>query len=362
MYNPTDVEIINGNIEIELILDVLNGCDNDCPGCFVNQKNKTTGEHIKSVLDFANLLTDSMDASIEIFLGSTDLFTAVNFEEIVTHQHFLDLPSHNVFTTTTLLSKPSIIRHRMKLLRNAMRIWGNNGELELFPVLDINRYINNDFLYISQLKEGLKICDPDVTVFIVNYYSPDMFDKVCLADLRDMIKLDFNAELRVIPSFFRSNKKETVLPRAFGYRDMVINQFCDKMDIVDRYVGPVPFTNFCFNKGEFYLNSYMYTDDQPQESELYHIPKENDGTYSFGTIIQKQQNIVSEQLEFANKTDECSSCKYLMNCVSRNVLTYMDDRNITQCMLPKELFDQLAKPEKSTSIRTGKHQISYIHS
>jgi hypothetical protein len=28
-YDPNDIEIINGKIEIEIILDVLNGCDND---------------------------------------------------------------------------------------------------------------------------------------------------------------------------------------------------------------------------------------------------------------------------------------------------------------------------------------------
>jgi hypothetical protein len=302
-----------------------------------------------------------MNSNIEIFIGSTDIFTAVNFEDIVTHPYFLELPSHNVFATTTLLSDPSIVEYRMGLLRNAMDIWNNDGEIELFPVLDIPRYLNNDAKYIKQLETNLKICDPDVIVFIVNYYSENMFDQICLADLRDMMKHHFNAELRIIPSFFRSRSPDTILPRAFSYRDMLINNFCSEMDIVDRYVGPVPFTNYCFNEGEFYLNSYMYTDDQPQTTDIYHIPKNDDGGYSAETLKSKHHEMFTRQLSFSNQTKECADCPFLMNCVSRNVLAYMEDRNIHQCLLPKTLFPSLEKPEQANNYRTEKHKISFIH-
>lgn len=55
-------------------------------------------------------------------------------------------------------------------------------------------------------------------------------------------------------------------------------------------------------------------------------------------LTQLQQQLFVNQIIFTSETDECGICEYLMNCTSRNVLTYMEDRNITECMLPKVLF------------------------
>lgn len=336
MHN--NLELVDGRLEVEILLDVLRGCDNNCPGCFVSRQNKTTGEQLKAVLDFANVLTDNIDVSVEVFLGSTDLFTASNFEEIVTHPHFLALPSHNLFASSTLLSDPSVVEYRIKLLKTALSTWGYDGEFELFTILDLDKYLSRDTQYIKRITTNLAICNPDVTIFIVNYYSPTMFDPYSIGDIQAMVLNEFGAELKVIPSFFRSQKAELVLPRALGYKDLVSNIEGCTIDFVDRYVGPVPYANYCFTEGELYFISYMW-DDFPQDSDMYHIPKVL-GTYTLDGIAQAQDDIISTQLEYAPQTDECESCNHLMTCVSRNVLTYMEHRDIPTCMLPKELFDQ----------------------
>jgi len=328
-----NIELLNGGIGIELILDVLNGCDYNCPGCFINRKNVTTSEQLSSVRSFADMMITGMGAKMELILGSTDIFTATNFDETIEHPDLLAIPTYALSMNSTLLASSDIVTKRMDKIKTFIDSQPNKCEFELFPVLDITKYMSDDKQYINTIRTNLKICDPDVVVFTVNFYAETMFDQYSINTIRVKLAQDFGAELRVVLSSFRSHNPNTIISNAHKFNNMVRNQVCGDIDIVDRYIGPVPFTNFCFNAGEFYMMSYM-SDDLPQNTKTYHIPK----PYSMEALSVLQQNVFTDQVKYATTTDECGDCKYLMNCTSRNVLTYMADRGISECLLPKELF------------------------
>lgn len=366
MFNPTDVELIKGRMEVEYLLDVLDGCAFDCPGCFVKKKNKTLINDLVHFKNFVQTVENAFPVRTEVVLGSTDVFTARNFADVVESDVFQSLYLYNFVIPTTFMTDPGITEERMSMIRERREGWSPDCEFEIFAVIDTDKYLDGNKTYLTRFRKNLEICNPDVLVLVNNFFSRHQYKRINMVDLAAKLKEDFDAEFRLIPSFFRAGRGETVIPHALQYRDLLIDQMAGVsqeqnivVDVVDRFVGPVPFLNYSFKEGEIYATSYMYFDDLPQSHELYHIPRDENGRYSIDTIHEALNELMSRQFEYAGKTDECSTCKYLLSCTTRNVLTYMESRGIKQCLLPRQLFEE-QDLSGFVKQRTAKHTISMI--
>lgn len=56
------------------------------------------------------------------------------------------------------------------------------------------------------------------------------------------------------------------------------------------------------------------------------------------SIFEKLDNLTNTQYAFAERTSECSTCPLLSSCVSKKVLATMEQHDITECLMPKDII------------------------
>ena len=78
--SPTNIDFLR----TEINLDILHGCSQQCPGCFIPRKNLTKADNLETLY---NLLIEGAYYPDEITIGPTDIFDAENFNEIMNHPY-----------------------------------------------------------------------------------------------------------------------------------------------------------------------------------------------------------------------------------------------------------------------------------
>ena len=210
-------------------------------------------------------------------------------------------------------------------------------------MLDIPKYITGDREYLDLFNRNLELLYDDNVFLLLNVYGEEMFDDMSLFDLNKKVKADYNTKVRVNPSYFRGTSKKHVERYAQLHKRMLEREINEDtiqgifLNMIDIYFGGHTFGNYAFVNHELYISPLIY-EAIPIDNPSVMVPKSADGTYSLEEIEQKQQELFLEQHTYAEQTSECSSCKYLSSCVSRNVLSYMESRGVTDCFLPKNLF------------------------
>lgn len=329
-------------VTVNLTFDILDGCEHQCPGCFVRKKNSFFADGDDQVLlELVNDLRTAGYSMDELNIGPTDIFSADNFKELVDNDLFVTIANDfNLTVVTTLMDDSDKIANRIAEYQAAFP--HRERRVEVFVMLDVKRYIAKDWFYMNQLYRNLKLLADWNVFFLVNVYSEDMFDDMDLPTLTDRLLGDFGTKLRINPSYFRGTSGRHVTRYASKHKEMLERNVDDKsiervfLNMADIYFNSFSTLNLCYAEGKLSLMVFLY-EGIPQVDERFVIEKRG-GKYHIDDIQAAVDKLAVEQYEYAEKTDECSGCKYLTCCVSRNILSYMDTRNVTTCMLPRQIF------------------------
>lgn len=328
-------------VSMDFTLDVLNGCEHKCPGCFVQRKNDFMEDDLKEVEAVVNQALEAGYDFNELFIGPTDIFSAVNYNELITSETFKRFAHRFTLTAnTTLMNDSSVIEERLNLLRKEQVHEGRNKEL--FVILDLELYIKNDWFYMNQLNRNLKLVYDWNVFFIVNVYSEDMFDGMDLTVMTERLRKDFGTKLRINPSYFRGTNKKHVERYANDHKRMLESQVNEAnvgmvfLNIVDIYFSSFTLLSYGYSKGKLSIAPFIY-EVIPQDNEMFDIKKDG-SSYTLADIESTHFSLLNRQYEYAEKTTECNDCEFLPSCSSRNILAYMESRDITDCFLPKRLF------------------------
>lgn len=328
---------------IDLTLDLLGGCEHQCPGCFVNRKLPFLDDDLKVVDDLVDKWEQADVDFNELFLGPTDLFSASNFYDIITNPYFHKLSKHFTFTcTTTCLNDPTETKQKLLALDDYCSNWRGRN-FEVFVIIDIPKYLNNDKEYLDLFKENLQHLYQDNVFMLLNVYGEDMFNDMSLFDFNKKVKEDFNTKVRINPSYFRGTSKRHIENYAHAHKRMLereINEDTIKgifLNMIDVYFGGHTFGNYSFTNHNLYVTPLLY-EGVPIVDDAVCIPRGDDGMYHLDDLQAKHRELFDHQHFYSKRTTECDSCKYLASCVSRNVLSYMESREIQDCFLPKSLF------------------------
>lgn len=329
-------------VTVNLTFDILDGCEHQCPGCFVRKKNPFFAAGDDVIL--AELISDlrstgySMD---ELNIGPTDIFSADNFNELVANPIFVDMANEfNLTVVTTLMDDSDKIARRIQEYQHAFP--HRDRRVEVFVMLDLEKYIAKDWFYMNQLYRNIKLLADWNVFFLLNVYSEDMFDDMDLPTLTKRLLDDFGTKLRINPSYFRGTSGRHVLKYASKHKEMLERNVDGTsiervfMNMADIYFNSFTTLNLCYADGELSLMTFLY-EGIPQVDRRFVIDK-REGKYHVEDIQNAVDRLTTEQFEYAQETDECATCKYVTCCVSRNILSYMDTRSITKCMLPRQLF------------------------
>lgn len=344
-------------VSVDITLDILNGCEHKCPGCFVQRKNDFIDDELLKIEDLINEMGESGYDLNEMFIGPTDIFSALNYERLITSEVFKRISKHFTLTcTTTLLNDTDVIAKKLQLFREELP--QRERETEIFVILDLQRYVNRDWFYLNQLHRNIKLLHDWNVFFIVNVYSEEMFDDLNLTEITTQLKNDFGTKLRINPSYFRGTNKKHVELYANRHKRLLEKQINAEnisdvfLNMTDLYFNSYTLLTYCFSNGSLSVMPFLY-EAIPQHNELFEISRIG-SKYQLSDLESKHDMLAIQQYQYACKTDECDSCEHLASCVSRDVLAYMETREITTCFLPKTMFRDASRAIELIELRSNK--------
>lgn len=310
-------------LRTEVNLDILHGCSQQCPGCFIPRKNLTQADQLT---DLYNLLIKGQFYPDEINIGPTDIFDAQNFDEIMDHPSMKLLYGiSSIGFTSTLLQPYHVVKSKLD------KIWKLYADVHRIPdidfkiVLDIDQYLRDD-IRLEEWYTKLQLFRHGSVQFRVNYY-PGIFDKISYNDLCQKVYDDFNAPIVITPSFLtNSNKTGKVGEYLELFRRDLINQKIDKKWLNLYTFFEADFNgfgcqNYSFYNGKLYINPFLY------DAIIQRTPE-------FETTMDS--NTIATNLDYAKDVDDCSNCEHMMSCAERNVHLYMKSRKLGSCVAIKE--------------------------
>lgn len=340
-------------IEMNITLDILDGCLSKCPGCFVTRKNKFTGQYLEDINQITSQYVDAGIEANELFLGPTDLFNTTNMEEVINDPLFSSIVAKFKALTFTSAFTSDPIKLRKDLFKVNEILTAAKRHCELFIVLDVDRFLIDDRSYLDVFEENLtavRDCNlknrehgrQEINVFFLMNYHQKAFKDVSFPELHHLIKKHYQAKIKINPSFARSKSVRVVEKFLTLLRDDLEHQITPDtredvfINMVDIHFGGETYHNFAYTDGKLFVAPFIY-DFVPVKDELFEV-KRDDGGYRLDDMLDKINILTQLQYEYADKTKECGDCQFLPNCVARHYLAYMKHHKITDCLVPKKIF------------------------
>lgn len=331
----------SNNFYFFLNLDILNGCDFSCAGCYVNKgvNSVNLDEDLKIISRIADEINNSHYHLEEIALGPTDFFSAKNTLQVIEHPDFRRLfknPDTKFVMLSTLKASTEEIKEKLQKLEQHV----GHLDIDLLIATDMDEFLS-DPDYITNIKKKWQVLkdsslefDP---AFQINIHPANLikYDAANLTRLAQEIKNEFDTILEFNPSilrikhrqqkenlhFWMKTIKENFQNNAQGFTYTMLNK------------GHSGINNLVvnFRSGNFYICPFIYENVFSYDS-TYLIPKKN-SQYNLNDITDAKEEFVIRQMAFAEKTSHCSGCEYLVSCSYKNVLTFMEANNIKDCFL-----------------------------
>ena len=320
-YDEEKSPINNDFLRTEINLDILHGCNQACPGCFIPRKNFTNPDNLTTLY---NLLIEGSYYPDEITVGPTDIFDAQNFYEVMHHPSMKKLYSISAMGFLTTLNQPiDVIKEKLEIIWEVYDGVDRIPDIDFKIVLDIDKYLDNE---LDDWYKKLELFTDGSVQFRVNYHK-DVFKRISYNDLCQKVFDDFNAPIVITPSFLTDrNAGGKVSHYLELFRQELLNQRIDEKwlnlyTFFDAKFNGFGCQNYSFYNGKLYINPFLYD-----------------------AIIQRSPEFESKldeltldkNLEYAAKVPDCSVCPYVMSCAERNVHMYMKSRNLESCVALKE--------------------------
>ena len=341
----------NDAMDFVINLELLNGCAHACTGCFVNRKNAIVATDVKKALTLAQDLTAKGLRFREVIISPTDIFSASNTEEILLNKDFqemLRLNDKTRITTTAMFynTKLETIKNVFDILDNP-DFFRSDMIMEFLVPMEPEKVLNGDEDYFAQNMEAINFFKTSTTKivdwsFVVNVH----YDQV-LVDYFDtitkIVKDKYDGIIEFLPSFFRTGNTTLIVNhlkqwKEFLSANVTIDNYKELMvTIADMHHNSVNTIVMNYRKGELYLSPFIYEQILMTHADLL---IENP---SAETVFAKIQEQTVAQYHYAEITDECQMCEYFSTCVGRNVLSFMESKDIQHCIYPKDVLDLYTK-------------------
>lgn len=309
-------------LRTEINLDILHGCSQACPGCFIPRKNLTNADHLNTLY---NILKDGSYYPDEIVVGPTDIFDAENFDEIMHHPSMKKLYGISAIGFLTTLNQPiELIKEKLDVIWSLYDGIDRIPDIDFKIVLDINQYINND-LRMDDWYKKLALFKEGSVQLRVNWYE-GIFNNITYNELCQRVYEDFNAPIVITPSFLTDRnsrgkvEKYLELFRKDLLEQNIDNKWLNLYTFFDASFNGFGCQNYSFYNGKLYVNPFLY------DAIIQRTPE-------FESKIDEP--LLTRNLEYANKVEDCKGCEFMMSCAERNVHMYMESRKLKSCVALK---------------------------
>lgn len=309
---------------LELQMEVLSGCAFKCRGCHVDKdtSNKVTEKLYRVAEEFITELHP-----FSAVLGSTDIFTANNSLALLRDPRFSELLrqfDRLVVNSTMIKLDPEVVEAmaelgvglQVNMVVPEQKQWSERYNEVIAERVGILKQTFPELVMHPQLNLS-------ETLMVANYEALNDFYFTHHGQ-----GVDFNL------SFARSQRDPARYRSAFAWMREVFSTTRASIDgnMSGQHVDVVsPHDSLeraiIFYENEFYAIPIVY-DDVIQIRERYRFT-------DYADYKRRYDELITEQLEYAAKTEECASCEFLFTCMDHKTLAVMEDYGIRECVLPK---------------------------
>lgn len=334
-------------VDFVLNLEVLNGCAHHCTGCFVNRRNSIDDVDLDQALKIAEELTAKGMRFREVILSPTDIFSADNVTALLLDTRFqqlLRLHDKTRITTTAVLSDVpwDKVEEVFAILDNT-EYYREDMILEFLSPMEPAKVLARDPEYIAsfdRILEFFKNGTPKVVdwSFVINiHYDPLYWGNV--DEITQYAKEDYGTIIEFLPSFFRTGKEDLILPSLRQWNELVSvavtesNHSNIMMTIADKYHNAMNTIVMNYKQDKLFISPFMY-EQIVVDNPFYQVHEIN-----ADAVLAKVNEMVIQQYGYVDKTESCSTCCHRETCIGRNVISFMEERNLTECVFPKNIIE-----------------------
>lgn len=330
-------------VNVRFNLELLNGCEYDCSGCYVNRNVKSSSDDLRIVSEVVADFRNKGFAFDEVILGPTDFFGARNTEIIITDPLFYSMfTSDTVLTVlTTMQGEPD---HMLHLIDCINQNFPSDMEMEFLIAVNVAKLRNRDIVYLDKLHRNIALLDQlnlqaDYALQM-NIEAFEKMDEYNLVELSKFVRDEFDTILEFNPSFLRVGKTSIVQPIFDRWNDQIRKQVTaetrDDITLTVSNVSHADSSELTFNylKGSFYICPFIY-ENVFDKKTAFLIPKAGE-RYTVEDFSNHRAWVEAEQSHYVSQTEDCAACPYLASCISKQVLYYMKQYDLKRCILSKE--------------------------
>jgi hypothetical protein len=307
---------------VKIQMDVLDGCEHNCNGCFVNRRNNNPSvKHLKDFSSFIGSITDEGVLVDEILIGPTDFLSSINNYSVLSNKSLLAVINKNspiLAFVTTLISGD--LKRFCDFLKDNINL---DTEIEIGIATNPDELMSLEYsrMVKSKLEFLSSNIEHDITyTFIINV------DDVSRSyeSLHSFVVKQFDTTFDLVPSIARSKNKVRILDKITGlninYNRLDAGNSANNI-MVDHSHSGTNFKVLNFKRGDWWVSPFLY-ENMAIYDDLFKINK-----------FSEVQTMLERQYSYDT---ECSSCNFLTSCSSRFIPTLMKYLDTESCVCPKE--------------------------
>ncbi|MNC25837.1 hypothetical protein D3C75_739450 [compost metagenome] len=336
-------------LDFVLNLEVLNKCKHSCLGCYVNRRNSVDDVNLQTALEIAQDLSAKGYRFREVILSPTDIFSCDNALEILkdpAFQALMRIHPKTRITTTAMFENMDTARFLeiFDVLDNP-EFFAREMILEFLVPMNVQKMLANDLQYLEDHHRALNFLKNHTPKlvdwsFVVNVHHDQDFISN-FDELTVIAREKFDTIIEFLPSFFRTGKDHLIASHLQTWKEFLQEAVTDDnyrnvmLTIADKNHNAQNTLVLNYRKNNLYISPFIYEQIVHQHTHLQVEPLTADAA------IQRFDDSQIEQYQYAaEKTKECGSCHYLNTCVGRNVISFMEMNNLSNCIYPKEVLDR----------------------
>lgn len=348
-------------LDLVINAEVLEGCNQSCPGCFINTANNNSmwEDSLNTSYEIAKYYISKGARFREFTLTATDFFTAKNTDIILKSEHLskiLNLRSKEnvesdngygggILSLASAASFEGIDMEHLKYLFSILdsELYPKNMTVEFIIPLNIKKVLEDDKKYLEDNINALNFFRDSTPKHVIYSYTfnihndqnlknPEVYEK-CYK----YVKNNFDTVIENNPGFFRVSNQKFIKHLLKLWKKLVNTSIDFKnykelhMTCVDERYNSFNTVNLHIHRNEIFAVPFVYQNIYLRDSKF----KIED----IQKINNKHMELTLEALNYANAVEDCSTCVLQPACVGRKVQNVMKHYGIEECVFPSKALE-----------------------
>lgn len=335
---------------IDFSLEITNGCQFNCTGCFVDKSGNSwpTEDEFDKLMSLIDDLDRNEFRPMNLQIGPTDIMTSVNRDKILTDARVKELAKKFLKTAINCAFLDPFDENYVNLGKRLN--WLLEGGLVKF-VIPFEAYHIDNKEYINRIKKRIRITldnMPSVThtktYLIMNYEATSIYDrennknlteelilKTHQSDLLEGLDVGFNL------AHTRSDLRKPENAKAFYDSAMNLKKYFtnaklkygDKVDVYELMPHEGKDWDIFYKSGKLYMTPFLL-EGLASFDEEFEVKKD----WTFNGLYETYLEGFLNQVDWASKNKDCQGCQFVGMCAERGIHSLMKITNTMDCISP----------------------------